>query len=471
MTNSNEEAAETGKEKSPAYTRKNAWTVYGESGRLDAARSFCDGYVDFLTRCKTERETVAYCREALEKAGFTGDPASDAYVDDLRGKCLFAFRRGTRPLSEGVRLIAAHGDCPRLDFKQFPLVEQAGCAQAKTHYYGGLRKYHWLARPLALHGVVARDDGTVVTVRVGDEPGDPVFTIEDLLPHLAQKQVTQTVKEAFQAEKLNIILGSVPLPEKEGEKAVKEPVKEAVLRLLADKYGIREEDFVSAEIEVVPSDGAHYVGFDRSLVGSYGQDDRICVYTGLRALLDKEAGDGRACALVIWDKEEIGSDGATGAASRYFKYRIEDVVRAHEPATPVSHVLLASDALSADVTAALDPDYPDVHEPRNAAALGCGTCFEKYGGSGGKYGASEAHAEFFASLRGLLNRRNIPWQAGELGLVDHGGGGTVALFLASWGMNVIDCGPALLSMHSPFELASVVDVYSAYETYRAFYEG
>lgn len=456
-----------------AYTAKNAWTVYKDEAVRATMHSFCDDYIDFLSSCKTERETIAYCERVLKEHGFSSNPADRAYVTTLRGKALFALRRGSRPLSQGVHIIAAHGDCPRLDFKQHPIVEQAGFAQAKTHYYGGLRKYQWLARPLALHGIIAKDDDTVVPVCIGEQPDDPVFAIEDLLPHLAQKQVTQTVKEAFEGEKLNIILGNRPKEQKDGDEeggSCPESVKSAILDLLFERYNVREEDFISAELQVVPAGRAAYVGLDRSLVGGYGQDDRICVYTALRALCDMDKDQDANCALIIWDKEEIGSDGATGASSRFFSYCLEDVLQAQEPTTPLRHVHLASKALSADVTAGLDPDYQDAHEKTNAAALGFGTCFEKYGGSGGKYGSSEAHAEFFAELRGILNRRSIPWQAGELGRVDHGGGGTVALFLAAWGMNVIDCGPALLSMHSPFELSSVVDIYSAYMAYKAFYE-
>lgn len=451
-----------------AYTSKNGWGVYKDKAVRKKMTAFCDDYVDFLSTCKTERETVAWCENVLKGAGFTSDPASGAYVTNHRGKALFAFRKGKRPLSEGLRLIASHGDCPRLDFKQHPFVEQAGFAQAKTHYYGGIRKYQWLARPLALHGVIARDDGKLVEVRLGEEANEPVFTIDDLLPHLAQKQVTKSVREAFQGEKLNVILASMPKDAARG-KEPKNPVKTALLDLLLERYEVREEDFVSAEIEVVPAGRASYVGLDASLVGGYGQDDHICVYTSLRAFLDKK-NDDQNCVLLVWDREEIGSDGDTGANSRFLEYCLADVVEAHEPKTSLRHVLLASDALSADVTAAMDPDYQDVHEKTNAARIGHGICFEKYGGHGGKYGASEAHAEFFGRLRGVLNKAGIPWQASQLGYVDHGGGGTVALFLASLGMNVIDSGPALLSMHSPFELASVPDIYSSYQTYMAFYE-
>ncbi len=454
---------------SPVYQAPCAWEAY-ESDK-DGLKVFCDGYLDFLSGCKTERETISWCEAFLKEHGFGSDPAGERWVTTLRGKCLFAFRRGSQPMSAGMRLVAAHADCPRLDFKPHPIVEQVGFCQAKTHYYGGLRKYQWLARPLALHGVICRDDGTVVPVVLGEGEDEPVFTIADLLPHLAQKQVTQTVKDAFEGEKLNVILGSRCTSRDDEGKDVPEPVKLAVLTLLQERFGVREEDFLSAEIEVVPSGRARYVGLDGSLIGAYGQDDRICVYTGLQALVDAAEGDGANLALMLWDKEEIGSDGATGASSRFLEYCVDDVLHAHDSSVSMGRFMCATCALSADVTAGMDPDYQDAHEKHNTAFLGRGTCFEKYTGSGGKYGASEAHAEFFAAVRGVLNRRGIPWQAGELGRVDHGGGGTVALFLAAWGMNVIDCGPALLGMHSPFELSSCADVYASYQTYKAFYEG
>lgn len=454
---------------SPLYKEKSAWTFCDTEEEKPRVKAFCDSYLDFLTSCKTERETIGFCEKYLREHGFSDDPASDAYVTTLRGKALFAFRKGTDPLSQGIHLVAAHADCPRLDFKPQPFIEQSGFAQAKTHYYGGLRKYQWLARPLALHGVICKDNGEVVTVTLGESADEPVFTIADLMPHLAQEQVVKNVKEAFEGEKLNVMLGSKAPEKKDGDKEIPDPVKLAILKLLQQKYGVKEEDFLSAEIEVVPAGRASYVGLDSSLIGAYGQDDRICVYTGLRALCDSKAA-GKNCALILWDKEEIGSDGASGASSRFVSYCIEDVLRAHEPQTALGHVMMASKALSADVTGGMDPDYPDTHDKNNVASLGFGPCFEKYTGSGGKYGASEAHAEFFAGLRGLLNSRRIPWQSGILGKVDHGGGGTVALFLAQWGMNVIDCGPALLGMHSPFELSSVADVYTTYQAYKAFFE-
>ena len=453
-----------------AYKPKNIWESADAGTRKDMA-ALAQRYVDFLTRCKTERETVAYVRERLAAQGYTEDFAHERVMRPLRGKALFAARRGTLPLERGLALVAAHADSPRLDFKQRPLIEQPGVAQAKTHYYGGIRKYQWLARPLALHGVVVRENGESLPVTIGEKPGEPVFCIADLLPHLAQQQVKQPVSEAFDAEKLNVILAhSCPRKTGAGRKdAPKEAVKTQLLALLHRKYGIGEEDFITAELQAVPAGPARFVGFDKALVGAYGQDDRICVFTALEALLEAEA-SGRSMAVMFWDKEEIGSDGATGASSRFLQYCVEDLVRAWSPDASPSHVLLETRALSADVNGALDPDYQDVHEKQNAALLGHGPVFCKFTGSRGKYGASEADAEFFGALRGLLNGKGIAWQTAELGKVDHGGGGTVALFLAAYGMRVIDLGPAILSMHSPFELASTADVYATKQAFRAFFE-
>ncbi|MBQ9406928.1 MAG: aminopeptidase [Desulfovibrio sp.] len=454
-----------------AYKPKNIWEHADAKTRNNMA-ALAQRYMDFLTRCKTERETVAHVRQRLLDNGYQEDFGTDRVFRCLRGKALFAARRGRVPLDKGLALVAAHADSPRLDFKQRPIVEQACVAQAKTHYYGGIRKYQWLARPLALHGVVVRESGEVLPVVLGEETDEPVFCIADLLPHLAQQQVKQPVSEAFDAEKLNVILAhscQQKSGDKDEEKETKDPVKTRLLELLHEKYGLTEEDFITAELQAVPVGPARLVGFDGSLVGAYGQDDRICVFTALEAMLEAEAA-GRSMALMIWDKEEIGSDGATGASSRFLQYCMEDLVRAWCPGVPPSHVLLESRALSADVNGALDPDYQDVHEKQNAALLGYGPVFCKYTGSRGKYGANDADAEFFGELRGLLNARAIAWQAAELGKVDHGGGGTVALFLAAYGMRVIDLGPSLLSMHSPFELASIADVYATKQAYQAFFE-
>ena len=457
-------------EKSLAYKPQSIWENADSKTRKEM-EALAQRYIEFLTRCKTERETVEYVRQRLAENGYSEDFSGERVMRSLRGKAIFAARKGALPLSQGLALLAAHADTPRLDFKQRPLIEQPGVAQAKTHYYGGIRKYQWLARPLALHGVIVRENGETVTVTIGEKPGEPVFCIADLLPHLAQKQITQPVSEAFEGEKLNIILAhSTPKVGKPSKAdAPKDPIKTQLLELLHKKYGICEEDFITAELQAVPAGPARFVGFDKAMIGGYGQDDRICVFTALEALLEAEA-TGRSMAVIFWDKEEIGSDGATGAASRFMQYCVEDLARSWDKNLPSSHVLLETRALSADVSAALDPDYQEVHEKQNAAQLGYGPVFSKFTGSRGKYGASEADAEFFGALRGLFNGKGIAWQAAELGKVDHGGGGTVALFLAAYGMQVIDLGPAILSMHSPFELASSADLFATKQAFRAFLE-
>lgn len=463
-----------------AYTPKSAWEVYASAEDRQAMRDLAERYVDFLSACKTERETVAYVERRLAEAGFGPGPGERGGYTALHGKALFAVRRGRRPLSEGFHLISAHTDSPRLDLKQRPLIEQVGVGQAKTHYYGGILKYQWLARPLALHGVVVRSDGEALPVVIGEDEGDPVFTIEDLLPHLAQKQSTKTVAEAFEAEKLNLIVGHEPVAAISGAKdddaakghdqdAPKEPVKAHVLKLLHERFGIREEDLLSAELQAVPAGPARFVGLDRALVGGYGQDDRVCVFTALEAFLAAEEPE-HTCCLIFWDKEEIGSDGSTGASSRFFEYCVRDMADAWEPGTGFGRIMLASRALSADVHAAIDPDWQELHEKQNSALIGYGPSFSKFTGSRGKYGANDAHPEYIGWLRGVLSAREVPWQMAELGKVDLGGGGTVALFLAAYGMNVIDVGPALLGMHSPFELASVPDVYATRQAYLAFFE-
>lgn len=461
-----------------AYTPQSAWKTYASPEDRQAMRTLAERYAQFLSACKTERETVTYVERRLTEAGFVPGLDERGGYTGLHGKALFAVRRGRRPLAEGFHLISAHTDSPRLDFKQRPLIEQVGVGQAKTHYYGGIHKYQWLARPLALHGVVALPNGEVRTVVIGEDDADPVFTIEDLLPHLAKKQSTQTVADAFEAEKLNVIIGHEPLADvSEGKDddpakaadAPKEPVKAHILQLLHERLAIREEDLLSAELQAVPSGPARFVGLDSALVGGYGQDDRICVFTALEAFLAATEPE-HTCCLIFWDKEEIGSEGSTGASSRFFEYCVRDMAEAWEPQTGFGRLMLASRALSADVHAAIDPDWQEVHEKQNSALIGYGPSFSKFTGSRGKYGANDAHPEYIGWLRGVLAARNVPWQMAELGKVDLGGGGTVALFLAAYGLDVIDVGPALLGMHSPFELASVADVYATLQAYRAFFE-
>ncbi len=459
------------------FTSKNCWEVYASATDQKNIQALSRRYIDFLTRCKTERETVDYIMEALRKAGFSQDAKSGKVARPLQGKAVFVARKGKKPLSAGLRLIFAHTDTPRLDLKQRPLQEQSNVGQAKTHYYGGIRKYQWFARPLALHGVVVKDNGESVKIVLGEKPGEPVFTIADLLPHLAAKQMDQTLRAAFDAEKMNIILGHYPhgaenkknARKKEDAKEPKDPVKATMLKLLNERFGIIEEDLYSAEIQAVPAGPAVEVGLDAALIGGFGQDDRVNVFLALEALLQSlDKTPEYTQVLAFLDKEEIGSEGSTGAKSRFFEYCVQDLLRAWEPKGVFSEVMLNSRGLSADVHAATDPDWQDLHEKLNAALLGHGPCFCKFTGSRGKYEANDAHPEYVGWLRGILNKAGVPWQMAELGKVDQGGGGTVAMHFANYGMNIIDCGPAVLSMHSPFELTSKVDLYATCQAFNTF---
>lgn len=460
------------KEHPLAYAPRSAWERYASPRDRKAVDETARRYLDFLTRCKTERETVDHAARTLSAAGYAEDFTREKVFRTFKGKALFAARAGRRPLAEGIRLISAHADAPRLDLKQRPLLEQAQVLQAKTHYYGGIRKYQWPARPLALHGVAVRQDGTAVAVTLGEEADEPVFCIADLLPHLAADQNGQKISEGFDAERLNVVLGHCP--EKKDAKGANasgdapgDTIKNAILKILHAKYGLCEEDLISAEIQAVPAGPARLVGLDGALIGGYGQDDRICVFAALEALLLGKKPE-HASILIFWDKEEIGSEGSTGAHSRFLDYCLEEFAAARQPGLRPFAYLPRSLALSADAAAALDPDWQDLHDKQNAALLGYGPCFSKFTGSRGKYGANDAHAEYVGRLRGMLNAADIPWQMAECGKVDKGGGGTVALFLAAYGMDVIDMGPPLLSMHSPFELASKADLYAAVQAFAVF---
>ncbi|MCG8533104.1 MAG: aminopeptidase [Desulfovibrionales bacterium] len=447
---------------------KSCWEVYTTDEDLQAMDTLAARYVDFLSSCKTERETIAYAVKRLEDAGFSTDINSGNYYSVLQDKTLFIARKGTKSLAEGVHLVGAHADTPRIDFKQHPLYETCGVAQAKTHYYGGIRKHQWLSLPLALHGVVVKDTGEKVQITIGEDPSEPVFTIADLLPHLAQDQAKKVLSEAFEAEKLNIILAHRPVTvDKDDKDAPKDKIKQRVLTILHEKYGIVEEDLYSSELQAVPAGPARMVGLDEAIIGGYGQDDRVCCFTALEALLASET-SAHTQVIVLWDKEEIGSEGSTGAKSRFFEYCIEDLIDAWEPTVRFRHVMLATRALSSDVQGAIDPDYQEVHEKMNSATLGFGPCFCKFTGSRGKYEANDAHPEFLGWLRGVMNSAEIPWQMAELGKVDHGGGGTVAMHLAEYGMNIVDFGPGLLAMHSPFELVSKADLYATVNAFSAF---
>lgn len=456
-----------------AFTSRSAWEVYGDTKNMKAMADLAERYREFLSACKTERETIAYIRERLREAGYTEDGRGDKIFRILQNKTMFVARKGKGSLESGLRLIAAHVDTPRLDLKQRPLQEQANVGQAKTHYYGGIRKYQWLARALAIHGVVVREDGSTVTVVLGEDPCEPVFTIADLLPHLAQSQAEIPLSKAFEGEKLNLVIGHQPEAgkptkgKKEPEKE-KDPVKARILSLLSEKYDIREEDLYSAELQAVPAGPARYVGLDASMIGGYGHDDRVCVFAALEGLLNAGAVGKHTQCLMFWDKEEIGSEGSTGAKSRFFEYCVNECIGIWEPKADFATVMMATKAISADVHAAIDPDWQDLHEKLNAALFGHGPCFCKFTGHRGKYEANDAHPEYVGWLRGVLNKQGIPWQMAELGKVDGGGGGTVAMHLAAYGMNIIDCGPPVLSMHSPFELASNADIYATRLAFSAF---
>ena len=373
---------------------------------------------------------------------------------------------GKKPVSEGISILGSHIDAPRLDLKQNPLYEDTELAFFKTHYYGGIKKYQWLTIPLAIHGVVVKGDGTSVEIVIGEDEDDPVFNITDLLPHLAREQMQKKMSEAVTGEGLNVLLGSMPYKDDK----VKEKVKLSILSILNKRYGIMEEDFQSAELEIVPAQKARDVGFDKSMVGGYGQDDRVCAYPALRALLDTEAPE-RTVVCLLTDKEEIGSMGNTGAKSSLLVDFVANIIALTEDAysdLKLRSCFSRSKMLSADVNAAVDPNYESVYEKRNATYLGHGIVLQKYTGARGKYDSSDASAEFFGEIRKLFNDNGIMWQTGELGKVDEGGGGTIAQFAANLGIDVLDCGIAVLSMHSPFEITSKIDIYMTYNAYKVF---
>ena len=442
----------------------------------DQVFQFCEKYKAFLDQSKTEREAARQIIDAAKQKGFVDINAilgkrhknNKKVYKVFQGRCVALANVGKKLPHLGANIIASHIDSPRLDLKQNPIYEDLSMGLMKTHYYGGIRKYHWLAMPLALHGTIIKSNNEKVDITIGEHPNDPVFTITDLLPHLAGKtQSNKNISEVFEGEKLNLVVGSMPL----GSENEKERFKLGVLNCLYEKYGLIEEDFVSAEIEAVPSEKARDVGFDRSMIGAYGQDDRVCAFTSLEAFLDLESPQKTAIAL-FFDKEEIGSEGSSGAKSNFLEDFISDLLFISGENTDnrsLRKALINSSCLSADVNAAMDPDFKDVHEAMNAAKLGFGICMTKFTGVGGKSGASDAGSEFVGKIRQIFNNNHIVWQTGELGKIDQGGGGTVAKFLAKFGMNVLDCGPALLSMHSPFEISSKADIYMTYLGYKAFY--
>ena len=465
--------------KSPfGYDRENGWKSISEdeSAKIE---SYAKDYIAFLSRAKTEREAHDIILD-----GFKGDKyrniddvndstalkAGDRIYRSCQGRTLFCARIGKRPISEGLNIIGGHIDSPRLDLKQSPLYEDGELALFDTHYYGGIKKYQWVAIPLALHGVIVKRDGSKAFVTIGEADDDPVLTITDLLPHLGKEQAKKTMEEGIAGEGLNILVGSRLLAGFDG----KNKIKENILKIFHDRYGVIEEDFQSADLEVVPAGKARECGIDRSMILGYGQDDRIASYAAYRALLDLDKTPQYTAVALFCDKEEIGSSGATGIASTFFENTVALLVHklAKEPNDIIRRrALERSWMLSADVGALHDPNYPDVSAPNgNMAAMNNGVVIEKFTGSRGKSGASEASAEFVADIRRVFTDAGVLWQCSELGKVDAGGGGTIALFLARYGMNVLDCGPGLLSMHAPWEVSSKLDAYMTWKAYSAFYE-
>lgn len=451
------------------YKRTNVYETADET-LMTEIFDFAEGYKHFLDEGKTERECCAYVETAAKAAGYKAFDfgrklkAGDKIYYNNRGKNMYLIKVGTENIAkDGIRIIASHIDSPRLDLKQLPLYESEGVALGKTHYYGGLRKYQWAAMPLALHGVVALKDGATVQVKVGESEGDPVFYISDLLPHLAAKQNQKPLGNAIEGEQLNIWFGNIPYTAatEDDEKTV----KNHVLHLLHDKYGITEADFMSAELSMVPAFKAKDVGFDRALLGSYGHDDRVCAYPAWKACLD-ETSDRHTVMIVLADKEEIGSEGTTGMQSAIFTDLIDELAASFGVSSAA--IRAHSKCLSADVTAAYDPNYPEVCEKNNSVFLSCGAGIMKFTGARGKSGSNDANAEFLAYLRNLFDENGVVWQTGELGKVDEGGGGTVAKFIAKFNIDTVDIGVPVISMHSPWEVVSKADLYENYLAFKAF---
>ncbi len=449
------------------YQPKHMATVV-EDDLFPKADLFAEGYKAFMSNYKTEREITAYFQAEAEKRGYTEFDKTKTYKPGdrvyrvNRNKSIILTVFGKKPLSEGLRIAASHIDSPRLDLKPNPLYEKDEMAFFKTHYYGGIKKYQWTTIPLSLHGVIVKGDGTTVTVNIGEDEGDPLFVITDLLPHLAKNQENKKLGEAIKGEDLNVLVGSLPFKGDEES----DLVKLNILKILHEKYGIVEKDFLTAELEMVPAFKARDVGFDRSLIAAYGHDDKVCSYPAAMANFEVED-PCYTIVTILTDKEEIGSDGNTGLNSSYFKYFVEDL--GENAGIPGHDILSKSECLSADVTAGMDPTYPEPMEANNASYISKGVCICKYTGSRGKYSTSDATAEFFGKVRRLLDEQGIVWQTGELGKVDAGGGGTVAMYLAALDIDVIDIGTPVLSMHSPYEIISKLDLYSTYQAMYAFF--
>ncbi|WP_420829634.1 aminopeptidase [Crassaminicella indica] len=458
-----------------SFEFKNGWEQIDQAQQKEVFK-LSEEYKTFLDKGKTERECVDEIIKQAEKNGYKNiedfidgkevlKAGAKIYTNN-KGKAVALFIIGEQALEKGMHIVGGHIDSPRLDLKPFPLYEDGGLALLKTHYYGGIKKYQWTTIPLALHGVVINKNGEKINIVIGEDDNDPVFFITDLLPHLAKKQNEKKLNEGISGEGLNILIGSIPCDDAE----IKERVKYNILKLLNEKYGIEEEDFLTAEIEIVPASKAKDVGLDRSLVGAYGQDDRVCSYTAMKAIFDIKQPKKTAAVLLV-DKEEIGSMGNTGMQSRFFENAVAELVAIQNKDfnyLKVRRALANSKVLSADVGAAFDPNFPDVLDKRNAAFIGKGVLVSKYTGARGKSGCNDANAEFLGELRKIFRNDHVLWQIGELGKVDQGGGGTIAYILANYGAEVVDCGVPILSMHAPIEIASKMDIYMAYKAYKAF---
>lgn len=458
---------------------KNTWLAYKDAD-LKKVDNFNKKYMDFISECKTERECAKETIELAKKAGYIDlkdaikqkkklKPFDKIYADNY-GKSIILVNIGKQGIEAGLNILGAHIDSPRLDIKQNPLFEDTEFAYLDTHYYGGIKKYQWLTIPLALHGVFVKTDGTKIDVNIGEDNNDPVFCVTDLLPHLANDQTSKSAKKFIEGENLDLLIGSRPIviDSKKKDKE-KELVKANILNILKTKYDVTEADFLSAELELVPAGRARECGLDRSMIIGYGHDDRVCAYTSLMAMLDVKTPDITSVCLLV-DKEEIGSVGATGMTSRFFENTMAEIMNLCGKYSELGlrRLLANSNMLSSDVNAAYDPLYSSVYEKKNASYFGKGIVFCKFTGSGGKYSSNDANAEYIAKLRGIMEKRKVTYQITELGKVDIGGGGTIAYILAEYGMNVIDCGVPVLSMHAPYEICSKSDIYETYRGYLAF---
>lgn len=451
-----------------------AWDKYSKED-LEKVFALSERYKKFMSKCKTERECVIELATLAEEKGYKNLEeiiknngslkAGDKVYANNKDKTLALFIIGSEPIEKGMNILGAHVDSPRLDLKQNPLYEDTDLAMFETHYYGGIKKYQWVTLPLAIHGVIAKKDGTVVNMVIGEDDNDPVIGVSDLLIHLAGEQLEKKLGKAIDGEDLNILVGSMPIESKD----VKDRVKRNILKLLNEKYDITEEDFVSAELEVVPAGKARDYGLDRSMVMAYGHDDRVCSYTSFEAMMDME-NPKKTCVTLLVDKEEIGSVGATGMHSKFFENTVAEVMNlaGDYNELKVRRALNNSKMLSSDVSAAFDPNFPSVMEKKNSAYFGKGLVFNKYTGARGKSGSNDANAEYVAEIRNIMDKHNVSWQTSELGKVDQGGGGTIAYILAEYNMEVIDCGVALHNMHAPWEVASKADIYEAMRGYYAF---